>query len=209
MADTRSNRLFILGAGGFGRELLSWIRYYALPFDFAGFLDNHKSGNGIVGKIEKHRPRPEDRYIAALGAPADRQSTASQIEAAGGRFTNIVSPYVMLASPVPEESGVVVLGNASVGNDVQIGRHTLIQGFSVIGHEIALGAYSTVSSFAFIGGNARIGASVTIHPHATILPRVLVGDGAIVGAGSVVTRNVEPHTTVFGNPAKLLVRRKS
>jgi sugar O-acyltransferase (sialic acid O-acetyltransferase NeuD family) len=209
MADTQSNRLFILGAGGFGRELLSWIRHYGLPFEFAGFLDNRKSGDGIVGKIEMHRPREEDRYIAALGTPADRESTASQIEAAGGRFTNIVSPYVMLASPVPEDSGVVVLGNASVGNDVQIGRHTLLQGFSVIGHEIAVGAYSTVSSFAFIGGGARIGASVTIHPHATILPKVVVGEGAIVGAGSVVTRNVEPHTTVFGNPARLLVRRRT
>jgi sugar O-acyltransferase (sialic acid O-acetyltransferase NeuD family) len=209
MADTQSNKLFILGAGGFGRELLSWIRYYALPFEFAGFLDNQKSGDGIVGRIDDHHPRKGNRYIAALGAPDDRKATTSQIEAAGGRFTNIVSPYVMLASPLPEDSGVVVLGNASVGNDVQISRHTLIQGFSVIGHEITVGAYSTVSSFVFIGGGARIGASVTIHPHATILPKVSVGEGAIVGAGSVVTRTVQPHTTVFGNPAKLLlVRRK-
>jgi sugar O-acyltransferase (sialic acid O-acetyltransferase NeuD family) len=209
MAATASNRLFILGAGGFGKELLGWIRFYALPFEFAGFLDNRKSGDGIIGKIEGHRPRKADRYIAALGTPADRESTASHIEAAGGQFANIVSPYSMLASPLPEDSGVVVLGNASVGNDVDIGRHTLLQGFSVIGHEIVVGPYSTISSFAFIGGGARIGASVTIHPHATILPKVLVGDGAIIGAGSVVTRTVEPHTTVFGNPAKLLVRRKA
>ena len=207
MAATASNRLFILGAGGFGKELLSWIRFYGLPFEFVGFLDNRKSGNGIVGKIEGHLPRKADRYIAAVGMPADRASTASQIEASGGHFVNIVSPYSMLASPLPENAGVVVLGNASVGNDVAIGRHTLMQGFSVIGHEIVVGDYSTVSSFAFIGGGARIGASVTIHPHATILPKVLVGEGAIIGAGSVVTRNVEPHTTVFGNPAKLLVRR--
>jgi sugar O-acyltransferase (sialic acid O-acetyltransferase NeuD family) len=207
MADTASNRLFILGAGGFGRELLSWIRFYALPFEFAGFLDNHKSGEGVVGRIEGHRPRKTDRYIAALGAPVDREATASQIESSGGRFTNIISPFSMLASSPPDEAGVVILGNASVGNDVEIGPHTLIQGFSVIGHEIAVGAYSTVSSFAFIGGGARIGPSVTIHPHATILPKVVVGEGAIIGAGSVVTRNVESQTTVFGNPAKLLVRR--
>jgi sugar O-acyltransferase (sialic acid O-acetyltransferase NeuD family) len=209
MADTASNRLFILGAGGFGRELLSWIRFYGLPFQFAGFLDNQKSGEQVAGRIDNHRPRNADRYVAAVGASSDRQMTTSQIEAAGGRFINIVSPFSTLASSLPENAGVVVLGNASIGNDVEVGRHTLIQGFSVIGHEITVGAYSTISSFVFIGGGARIGTTVTIHPHAAILPRVVIGDGAIIGAGSVVTRNVEARTTVFGNPAKLLVRRSN
>ena len=37
---------------------------------------------------------------------------------------------------------------------------------------------------------------------ATILPRIKIGNDAIIGAGSVVVRNVEENTTVFGNPAK-------
>ena len=209
MADTVSNRLIILGAGGFGRELLSWIRFYRLPFEFAGFLDNRQVGADIAGTINAHRPRADYWYISALGDSADREAVTASIESGGGRFANIVSPYATLASPLPPSAGVVVLGYASIGNDAVINRHALIQGFSVIGHEVTVGAYSTVSSFAFLGGGVRIGTSVTVHPHATVLPRVQVGDFAVVGAGSVVTRNVEPHTTVFGNPAKLLVRRKA
>lgn len=41
---------------------------------------------------------------------------------------------------------------------------------------------------------------------AFILPGITIGSGAIVGAGSVVTRNVEPHTVVAGNPAKVIRR---
>jgi len=41
---------------------------------------------------------------------------------------------------------------------------------------------------------------------ATILPRVTIGEHAIVGAGSVVTRNVAPRTIVWGNPARFLRR---
>jgi acetyltransferase-like isoleucine patch superfamily enzyme len=41
---------------------------------------------------------------------------------------------------------------------------------------------------------------------ATILPRITIGEHAIVGAGSVVTRNVAPRTIVWGNPAKFLRR---
>jgi len=35
-----------------------------------------------------------------------------------------------------------------------------------------------------------------------ILPGVTIGDGAVIGAGSVVTRSVEPGVTVMGNPAR-------
>jgi acetyltransferase-like isoleucine patch superfamily enzyme len=45
---------------------------------------------------------------------------------------------------------------------------------------------------------ASIGSS------ATILCGVTIGEGAIIGAGSVVTRNVAPHTVVAGNPARVL-----
>lgn len=51
-----------------------------------------------------------------------------------------------------------------------------------------------------IGKNAWIGAG------ATILPGVTIGDNAVVGAASVVTRDVEPDTIVAGNPAKFIRR---
>jgi acetyltransferase-like isoleucine patch superfamily enzyme len=41
---------------------------------------------------------------------------------------------------------------------------------------------------------------------ATILPRITIGEHAMVGAGSVVTRNVPPRTIVWGNPARFMRR---
>jgi hypothetical protein len=53
----------------------------------------------------------------------------------------------------------------------------------------------------------RIGHDVWIGTRAMILGGVTVGNGAIIGAGAVVTRDVEPHTIVGGTPARLLKRR--
>lgn len=39
---------------------------------------------------------------------------------------------------------------------------------------------------------------------AVILPRLIIGEGAIIGAGAIVTKDVEPYTVVLGNPAKVL-----
>ena len=56
-------------------------------------------------------------------------------------------------------------------------------------------------------GDTVIGNDVWIGQHALILPGVHIGDGAIIGARSVVGRDVEPYTIVAGNPAKLIRRR--
>ena len=50
----------------------------------------------------------------------------------------------------------------------------------------------------YIGSNVRIGA------HAILLPGSKIGDGASVGAGSVVTSEVPPNTIFAGNPAKFI-----
>jgi acetyltransferase-like isoleucine patch superfamily enzyme len=49
-----------------------------------------------------------------------------------------------------------------------------------------------------------IGNSVWIGVNSTILKGVTIGDGAIIGAGSVVTKDVSPWTVVAGNPARII-----
>lgn len=56
-------------------------------------------------------------------------------------------------------------------------------------------------------GNTVIGNDVWIGQNAIILPGVHVGDGAIIGANSVVGSDVAPYTIVIGNPAKVLRKR--
>jgi virginiamycin A acetyltransferase len=56
-------------------------------------------------------------------------------------------------------------------------------------------------------GDTVIGNDVWIGQHATILPGVHIGDGAIIGARSVVSRDIPPYTIVAGNPARPVRQR--
>lgn len=56
-------------------------------------------------------------------------------------------------------------------------------------------------------GDTVIGNDVWIGQKSTILPGVHIGDGAIIGAGSMVSKDVEPYTIVAGNPAKVIRKR--
>lgn len=59
------------------------------------------------------------------------------------------------------------------------------------------------------GGDTIIGNDVWLCHKSMIMPKVTIGDGAIVGAGAVVTNDVPPYSIVAGNPAKVIRKRFS
>jgi acetyltransferase-like isoleucine patch superfamily enzyme len=69
-----------------------------------------------------------------------------------------------------------------------------------------VGDFTQVHCHVDVTGNVKIGAGVTIGSHASLLPGVTIGDRTIIGAGSVVNRDVEGDVTVVGVPARVIKR---
>lgn len=127
---------------------------------------------------------------------------------------------------------VVILKGAVIGANCNICAHTMIEGDVVVGDNVTIknGVFlwdgTRIEDDVFIGPNAtftndpfprskaypdaftgitvRRGAS--IGANATLLPGVTIGEHAMVGAGAVVTKDVEPYSVVVGNPAKIVRR---
>ncbi|EKD63209.1 MAG: acetyltransferase [uncultured bacterium] len=106
----------------------------------------------------------------------------------------------------------IVPGNLEIGSDVCIGKNNFFQSRD----KIKIGDHVNISGYSFfITGSHDINgtdfksvyAPITIGNYAwictnsMILPGVTIGDGAVVAAGSVVTKDVAPYTVVAGNPA--------
>lgn len=85
-----------------------------------------------------------------------------------------------------------------VGNDVSIGPEAAI---------LTLGHDPRSVDFSDRGGPVSIGNHVWIGYRAIVLPGVTIGEGAVVGACSVVSRDVPPFAIVAGNPARLIGKR--
>lgn len=78
---------------------------------------------------------------------------------------------------------------------IHIGADSYIAfGAVILTHDMTRGIYA----------DTRIGRRCFIGAHSIILPGVTIGDGSIVGAGSVVTRDAPPGTVVAGNPARVV-----
>ena len=87
----------------------------------------------------------------------------------------------------------------------------LMDGFSTYPFEIFGGSWGVEPDLdayrAASRGNTTIGHDVWFGDHATVMPGVTIGSGAIIAAGSMVTRDVPDYAIVGGNPAKLIRRR--
>lgn len=201
-----AQNLILLGRGGFGREVAAWIKARDLPYRVLGFLDDTQDGSEVLGPIKEHLPDSAHLalYLVCLGEGWQRRRLRLELERRNAKFATVVFPEVTSASTVSTSNNSIFMGACSISNNVSMGDDVLVQGFAIVGHDVEIGDGCTISNHAFIGGNARLESFCTIHPHAVVLPHVTIGEGAIVGAGSVAIKDVAPYTTVFGSPAKVI-----
>jgi maltose O-acetyltransferase len=105
-----------------------------------------------------------------------------------------------------------------VGEHVIIGDSAFLDGRSglTIGDNANLGSHVSIytrehdvnsPSFAETGGAVVIGSRAWVSSHSVVLPGVTIGDGAVVAAGAIVTKDVASFTIVGGNPAKFIGQR--
>ena len=112
--------------------------------------------------------------------------------------------------------------DTSIGDNSGIGINAILSPGITIGNDVMMGPYCMMfTSNHAIGdlikpmwkqGHAErrpivIGNDIWIGARVTILPGVHVGDGSVIGAGAVVTKDVEPYSIVAGNPAKKIGSR--
>lgn len=209
-------RLVIIGAGGFGREVLSWARQSAAhgtEWTVRGFIDDNPVAPGIaeldvprLGGIADYRPQPDDVFTCAIGRVDVKQRCIETVRAAGGVFVPVIHRSVVIGERVVIGEGAILCPGVIVCPDARIGNFVSVNLHSTVAHDCRIGDWTQIHCHVDVTGNVMIGASVTIGSHASLLPGVTVGDRTIIGAGTVVNRDVECDVTVVGVPAKVIKR---
>lgn len=206
--------LYIVGAGGFGREVYGWLRdEVALLKDhnFIGFLDDDAgalsdldSEYGVVGPITGFKPDENDSFICGIGSVKWKKQLCQPMLDAGARFLTLVHPTALIGRGVQLGEGVVICPRVTLTCDIRIGAMTMINCHSSAGHDANVGAWCTISAHCDLTGGTVLGDEVFLGSGVRIIPYKKIGARSTLGAGSVIIRDVPESVSVFGNPARVI-----
>lgn len=194
-----------------GKE--SWVEAYTIL--------GHPTKADLMGRdVSANAGRVEDLLIRP----------ATTVIGAGAviRSHSVIYTHVEIGQSLITGQGIMIREHTSIGDNCVFGTHASTDGYCFIGPMGHIGQYAQLSQSArigrcvFIGGHtvfsdnrlairdvdqdlfgATVGDYVRVGLSCVILPSIVIGDHSLVGAGSVVTRNVPQRMMAYGNPARV------
>jgi sugar O-acyltransferase (sialic acid O-acetyltransferase NeuD family) len=200
----------VFGAGGHGRVVADCA--FEAGKRLLGFVDDGVAPGTRIGELAVLGPaswlaQSHAAVLLGIGDNAARERVAGLVRSFGLQLESVVHPTAAVSSGAELGEGTVVLALAVVNTGARVGRGVIVNSGAVVEHDVAIGDFAHVSPNATLGGAARLGARAHLGLSACVLPGKSVGVSSVVGAGAVVTRDVESSQIVVGVPARMLASR--
>ena len=203
--------IIIVGAAGFGREVLQWIKdvnKVSPTWNIRGFLDDnlnaldgYECDYSVIGTVRDWRPSENEVFALAIAFPGVKEKVVSVLKSKGAEFATVIHPTSIVSEFCHLGEGIIITPRCKISPNVTVEDFVTILGCGV-GHDACIGTYSTLSGYCAICGHVSIGKRVFVGTSAVVAPSKKIGDDAFIAMGSMVISNVKAGKKVMGNKAR-------
>lgn len=217
MGETsKMKSLVIVGAGGFGREVLEIFKdqnAVSRIWDILGFIDENEALHDktvndypVLGGLDWLREHSDGTLgcVCAIGICRTRKKVVEKLEEIGIGFHNAIHPSVIMSEFVELGQDVVICAGNILTVNIKIEDHVHINLNCTIGHDVVIEKYCTINPMVAINGNDHLAEGAYVGTGATFINGVSVGNWSTIGAGAVVIHDIPKHVVAVGVPAKVI-----
>lgn len=212
--------IVIVGAGGFGREvhwLIKQINRQREEWNVLGYIDDNVevgteiNEKKVLGNIDYLLNQKENLSVAiAIGNARVRKQLVEKLSKnLYLEYPNLIAPDVYIDETIQLGKGnIIALGNILTVN-IEIEDFNIINLNCTVGHDVKFHNFITVYPGVNISGNVVIGEESELGTNSCIIQGIDIGPETIIGAGSVVIRDIKGGCTVVGNPTRSIKKDKT
>lgn len=208
----------IYGASGFGKEVYPLVReqYPEAEYCFIddGVIDIELNGAPIFSyEIFVQQPHKDKKAVIAIADSKIRELLTDKLDRDGIKTPNLIASNSIIMDCNEIGKGAVLCPFTTITSNVIIGKGFHSNIYSYVAHDCCIGDFVTFAPGVKCNGNVKIENYAYIGTGAVIkqgTPKrpIIIGEGAVIGMGAIVTKSVKAGDVVFGNPAKSIKRGK-
>lgn len=209
-------RVMILGAGGHAQvvaDILLRAHEAGSNCQPIGFLDDNSAlvgtaimGLPVLGSIAQLGEFEHDAVIVAIGDNRTRAHLFEMLRAQGKQIVNAIHPAAVLAPDVRLGQGVMICAGVVVNTGTVIGDNVILNTGCTVDHHNRIGNHAHIAPGVHLGGDVTIGDGTLVGLGASVIPQRTVGAWSVIGASSVVTKDIPANVTAVGVPARVIRR---
>lgn len=196
--------VYIFGAGGHAKVVLD--AFSSKQAEVAALIDPARAGEtlfgvSIIGSHTEVKESGKHSFIVAIGDNQRRKSIFEEISQHGWSPISIVHASAVVSPHAKIGDGTFVSAGAIINADAVVGANVIVNTAAVIEHDCVVGSHAHVAPQSAMGGASSLGEGTLFGIGSAMLPGKKIGGWVVVGAGSVIIRDVGDAVTVVGNPA--------
>ena len=199
-------QLVIIGASGHGKVVADIAKKNG--YERIVFLDDNEaltecSDYAIVGKCCSYAEH-NCYFIVAIGNPAIREKFLNELEQNGKNVPILVHPNASIAENVKIGKGTVIVAGAVVNPGAIIGKGCIINTGASVDHDCTVADYVHVSVGAHVAGSVKIGERTWLGAGSTLINNINICADCMIGAGAGVVKDICKKGTYIGVPARIM-----